>query len=173
MYDKKNQEASRFWRNADLTNRQSECLLFGSGSTLGVLDDVDDEDVIDFIFGQGRLSLDAEGELNIVSKPKPLELDKCDHRHMYHARVLEGDLPLVPVAPVLWEPIVRVEGLGEGEGLQVVVDDIAESMKGVADEVVESVLENTVMEMARDMACEVCFEEDAPDVWEFQRQGST
>jgi len=58
-------------------------------------------------------------------------------------------------------------------GLQVVVDDIAESMKGVADEVVESVLENTVMEMARDMACEVCFEEDAPDVWEFQRQGST
>ena len=57
--------------------------------------------------------------------------------------------------------------------MQVVVDDIAESMKGVADEVVESVLENTVMEMARDMACKVCFEEDAPDVWEFQRQGST
>ena len=57
--------------------------------------------------------------------------------------------------------------------MQVVVDDIAESMKGVADEVVESVLENTVMEMARDMSCEVCFEEDAPDVWEFQRQGST
>ena len=53
------------------------------------------------------------------------------------------------------------------------VDDIAESMKGVADEVVESVLENTVMDLARDMACEVCFEEDAPDVWEFQRQGST
>ena len=45
-------------------------------------------------------------------------------------------------------------------------------MKGVADEVVESVLENTVMEMARDMACEVCFEEEAPDIWEFQRQGS-
>ena len=91
-------------------------MLFGSGSTLGVLDDVDDEDVIDFIFGQGRLSLDAEGELN-VSKPEPLELDKCDHRHMYHARVLEGDLPLVLVAPVLWEPIVRVKGIGEGEGL--------------------------------------------------------
>jgi hypothetical protein len=107
---------------------------------LGVLDDVDDENVIDFIFGLGRLSLDAEGELN-VSKPEPLERDKCDHRHMYHARVLEGDLPLLPVAPVLWEPIVRVEGLGEGEGLQVVVDDIAKSMKGVADEVVESVLE--------------------------------
>ena len=88
LYDKKNQEASRFWQNTDLTNRQSKCLLFG-------------------------------------------------------------------------------------EGLQVVVDDIAESMKGVADEVVESVLENIVMEMARDMACEVCFEEDAPDVWEFQRQGST
>ena len=51
LYNKKNQEASRFWRNADLTNRQYECLLFGSGSTLGVLDDVDDEDAIDFIFG--------------------------------------------------------------------------------------------------------------------------
>ena len=44
--------------------------------------------------------------------------------------------------------------------MQVVVDDISVSMKGVANEVVESVLENTVMEMARDMACEVCFEED-------------
>ena len=51
LYDKKNQEASRFWRNADLTNHQSKCLLFGSGSTTGVLDDVDDEDAIDFIFG--------------------------------------------------------------------------------------------------------------------------
>ena len=61
MYDKKNQEASRFWRNADLINRQSERMLFGSGSTSGVLDDVDDEDAIDFIFGRGRLSLDAGG----------------------------------------------------------------------------------------------------------------
>ena len=51
LYDKKNQEASRFWRNVDLTNHQSEHLLFGSGSTSGVLDDVDDEDAIDFIFG--------------------------------------------------------------------------------------------------------------------------
>ena len=117
LYDMKNQETSRFWRNADLTNRQSERFLFGLGSTLGVLDDVDDEDAIDFIFGRGRLSLDAKGELNIVSKPEPLELDKCDHRHMYHARVLEGDLPLVLVAPVLWEPIVKVEGSGGVEGL--------------------------------------------------------
>ena len=61
LYDKKNQEASRFWWNAYLTNRQSECLLFGSGSTLGVLDDVDDEDAIDFIFWRGRLSLVPRG----------------------------------------------------------------------------------------------------------------
>ena len=71
LYDKKNQEASRFWRNADLTNRQSECLLFGSGSTSGVLDDVDDEVAIDFIFGRGLLSLDVEGELKV---PKPESL---------------------------------------------------------------------------------------------------
>ena len=75
LYDKKNQEESTFWRNADLTNRQSECLLFGSGSTLGVLDDADDEDAIDFIFGRGRLSLDAEGELK-VPKLEPLDLDE-------------------------------------------------------------------------------------------------
>jgi hypothetical protein len=109
LYDKKNQEESRFWRNADLMNRQSEHLLFGSGSTSGVLDDVDDEDATDFIFGQGFLSLDAEGELK-VPKPEPLELDEHDHRRMYRARVLEGDLPLVPVAPVLWGPIVESEG---------------------------------------------------------------
>ena len=101
LYDKKNQEASRFWLNANLTNRQSERLLFGSGATSGVLDDVDDEDAIDFISRRGCLSLDAEGELK-VPKLEPLEVDERDHRCMYRARVLEGDLPLVPVTLVLW-----------------------------------------------------------------------
>ena len=50
-------------------------------------------------------------------KPKPLELDERDHRRMYHTRVLEGDLPLVPAAPVLWGPIVGSEGPEGGEGL--------------------------------------------------------
>jgi hypothetical protein len=122
LYDKKNQEASRFWWNADLADRQSKHLLFGSGSTSGVLDDVDDENDIDFIFGRGCLSLDAEGELK-VPKPEPLELDEHDHRHMYRARVLEGDLPLVLVAPILWGPIVVSEGSEGGEVLQVVVDE--------------------------------------------------
>jgi hypothetical protein len=31
--DKKNKEASRFWRKMDLTDHQSKRLLFGSGST--------------------------------------------------------------------------------------------------------------------------------------------
>ena len=153
-------------------NRQSERLFFASRSTLGVLDDVDDEDAIDFIFGRGHLSLDAEGELK-VPKPEPLDLDERDHRRMYRARVLQGVLPLVPSAPILWGPIVKGEGSGRGEGLQVVVDDVAEFVESVADELVESVLENRVMEMAREVACEVCFEEDAPDVWEFRRRGST
>ena len=83
---------------------------------MGVLDDVDDEDAIDFIFGRGRLSLDAEGELK-VPKPEPLELDERDHWRMYHARVLEIGLPLVPTAPVLWGPIVEYQGLEGGEGL--------------------------------------------------------
>jgi len=50
-------------------------LPFGSGSTLGVLDDADDEDAIDFIFGRGRLSLDAKGELK-VPKLELLDLDE-------------------------------------------------------------------------------------------------
>ena len=50
-------------------------MLFGSGSFLGVLDDVDDEDAIDFIFGRGRLSLDAKGELK-VPKLELLDLDE-------------------------------------------------------------------------------------------------
>ena len=99
-----------------MTNRQSERLLFGSGSTSGVLDDVNDEDAIDFIFGQGHLSLDAEGELKVPNL-EPLELDERDHWRMYHARVLEIGLPLVPAAPVLWGPIVEYQGLEGGEGL--------------------------------------------------------
>ena len=75
LYDKKNPEASRFSRNMNLMNRQSERFLFGSESTSGVLDDVDDEDAIDFIFWRGRLSLDAEGELK-VPKLELLDLDE-------------------------------------------------------------------------------------------------
>ena len=76
-----------------------------------MLDDVDNEDAIDFLFERGCLSLDAEGELK-VPKPEPLELDERDHRRMYRARILEGDLPLVPVAPVLWGPIVESDRSG-------------------------------------------------------------
>ena len=107
-------------------------------------------------------------------KPESFELDERDHRHMYCTRVLEGDLPLVPMAPVLWGgAIVKVEGSSSGEGLQVVVDDAAEFVEGVADELDESVLKNIVMEMARDVACEVCLKQGASDVWEFQRRGLT
>ena len=91
-------------------------MLFGSGSFLGVLDDVDDDDAIDFIFGRGRLSLEAERELKVL-KSELLDLDERDHQCMYRTRVLEGDLPLVPMALILWGPIVKVEGSGEGESL--------------------------------------------------------
>ena len=56
----------------------------------------------------------------------------------------------------------------EGEGLQVVVDDVEEFVKGVAGELVDSVLGDVVKDMAKEIACEVCFEEDAPDVWELR-----
>lgn len=50
VYDRKNQEAGRFWRNADLTKCQAEHLVFGSGSVSGVADDVDDEDAVNYLF---------------------------------------------------------------------------------------------------------------------------
>lgn len=71
-------------------------MIFGLGASSGVVDD----DVIDYVFGQGRLSLDGEGNLKL-SKLEPMELDEHNHRHMYRSRVLEGDLPLVPTAPIL------------------------------------------------------------------------
>lgn len=33
------------------------------------------------------------------------------------------------------------------------------------------ILEDIVAEMAREVVCEVCFEEDAPNVKEYHRQG--
>ena len=51
------------------------------------------------------------------------------------------------------------------------VDDVAEFVEGLAGELVDSVLEDIVLEMAREVACEVCFEEDALDVWAYRRRG--
>lgn len=105
-YDRKEQNARRFWKNADLTDRQSERLIFGLGSVSGVNDDVDDEDAIDFLFGRGRLTLRDDGVL--VLKPEPLDLDDRDQQYMYQARVLEGDLPLVPMAPYFGVCLLRL-----------------------------------------------------------------
>jgi hypothetical protein len=71
LYAKKNQEGSRFWRNADLMDRQTERMLFG----LGVTDNISDEDAIEYIYGWGNLSLDGESNLR-VPKSEPLELDE-------------------------------------------------------------------------------------------------
>ena len=81
-----------------------------------VANDISDEDGIDYLYGRGNLSLDGEGNLR-VPKQEPLELDERDLRCMYCARVLDGDLPLVLAAPVLWGPIVKSQGLESSEGL--------------------------------------------------------
>ena len=146
-------------------------MLFGSGSLSGVADDISDHDAIEYLYGWGNLSLDYEGNLRVL-KPEPLELNERDHRRMYHARVLEGDLRLVLVVPVLWGPIVESQGLEADEGLQIVVDDVAKFAEGVSSELVDSVRDDIVIEMAREIVCEVCFEEDVPDVWEYHRRGA-
>lgn len=146
-------------------------MFFGSVLVSGVIDDVDDDDAIDYLFGWGRLSLDDEGNLKSL-KPEPLELGERDHGRMYRARVLDGDLPLVQAAPVLWGPIVEYRGFEGCRGLQVMVDNVAEFMEDVAGELMDSVLEDILLEVAREVTCEVCFEEDIPDVWEYRRRGA-
>lgn len=81
-------------------DRRSERMLFGSGSTSGVVDNISDQDVVDYIYGRGNFGLDDEDNLR-VPKLEPLELDERDHQRMHRARVLDGDLPLVPMTPVL------------------------------------------------------------------------
>lgn len=44
------------------------------------------------------------------------------------------------------------------------MDDVTEFMEGMPGELVNSILEDIVFGMAREIACDVCFEEDAPDV---------
>ena len=46
-------------------------------------------------------------------------------------------------------------------------------MEGVASELVHSVLEDIVTEIAGEIVCEMCFKEDAPDVWEYHHRGVT
>ena len=45
------------------------------------------------------------------------------------------------------------------------MDDVAEFVEGVAGDLVDSVLEDIVAEMAGEIMCEVCFEEVASNVW--------
>lgn len=104
LYDKKNQATRRFSGSADLTERQAESELFGSEGPSLVLDDIDDEDAMDFIFGRAKLSLGEDWVLKIP-KPEPLDIVDNDRRLMYRARVLEGDLPIVPIAPVPRESV--------------------------------------------------------------------
>jgi hypothetical protein len=77
LYDKKNQDALRFWQNTDLAERQSERMLFGLGLVLGVGEDINNQDAIDYLYGQENLSLDDKGKLRVL-KPKPLELEERD-----------------------------------------------------------------------------------------------
>lgn len=55
--------------------------------------------------------------------------------------------------------------VGEGHGA-----DRRPLFEDVAGELVDSILEDVVMGMAAEIACEVGFEEDAPDVWELRRR---
>ena len=48
------------------------------------------------------------------------------------------------------------------------MDDLDEFVEAVVGELVDSVLEGIIVEMAGEIVCELCFEEDAVDVWEYR-----
>jgi hypothetical protein len=52
-------------------------MLFGSRSASLAMDDIEDEDALDFIFGQGHFTLDVGGALTVL-KPEPLEIGESD-----------------------------------------------------------------------------------------------
>lgn len=49
---------------------------------------------------------------------------------------------------------------------------MVEFVEGMAGELMDSILEDIVFEMAGEIACDVCFKEDAPDVWEYCCRGT-
>lgn len=86
LYDQRNQVAHRFWKDADLTERQAMRQLFGSEGSSSAIDDIDDEDALDYIFGGTRLSL-GEGGVLRVPKPEPVDIEDNDRRRMYRVRL--------------------------------------------------------------------------------------
>ena len=61
-------------------------------------------------------------------------------------------------------------GFGRCECLDVEVVDVAESVEDVAEVLVANFLEEVISEMVAEVAFDVCFEEDAPSVWEYRRR---
>lgn len=115
-----------------------------------------------------------EGGLLKVPKPNPLVIKDNDRRRMFRARVLDGELPLVPVPPPIVDPIyVEDSSSSEGfvdppdPGATVDLDSVAESVIGG---VVDQILGEAVQSLAAEVACAVGFEEDAVDIWELRRR---
>lgn len=157
-YDMRNQATMVFWRNADLSDRQIERYFCDKpSSSLVVDDDIDDEDAIDYVLGRGRAFVGRDGLLT-VPKEEPVELDERDWTYLYRARVLEGDLPLVPWRPLELVPL-GVAWCGEaflGRSSEL----ISEVSKDLLSEVVGAMLE--------EIAVDVGFDEDVTNIWEFR-----
>lgn len=107
----------------------------------------------------------GDGSLQ-VPKPESLELNDHDCWYKFRARVLEGELMLVPMVPLMWGLLVSFGGGACGEGLEIEVVDVAVFVADVAEAIVGDFLEVVVSEMIEEVAFNVCFEEDAPSVWE-------
>lgn len=122
-----------------------------------------------FLFGRGKAVVDNEGLLK-VPKPKPADLTERDHHKMYRARVLKGDLPLVPVGPIFWGALVSV-GDDEPVGVfDVEVDGVEEFIEDVMPVLAEDLRESMVRDMVEEMSLDLCFEEDVVDAWELHRR---
>jgi hypothetical protein len=145
-------------------------MLFGLSSGAGPFeDDVDEGEAINFLFDKRKAVVDSEGSLR-VPKPEPVDLSDWDCRRMYRARVLEGDLPLVPFSPMLWGPLVSVPDDTPAGGVDAEVTEVEEFVEDVAGVLVSCLLEVVVCEMVEEVAVDVGFDEDVVDAWELRRQ---
>lgn len=148
--------------------------LFGSEGSSSMMDDIDERDAMDFIFGQSKLLIGEGGALKIP-KPEPIKIEDSDRRRMFRARVLEGELPLVRVPSPFSDPVTIEDSSSGSEGLDDGGKANEEGLVGVvADEILGRIVSNILTEvigsMATEVACDVGFEEDAIDVWELHRR---
>lgn len=115
-YDKVNQASASFWKTHDLTDTQALRQVFATQLNPVALDDIDDDEAVVYVLGEGGGVVGADGVLKVL-KVEPDEGEFETRRRHYRVRVLTGDLPLVPFGPLIWGPVLSFDGKGSSFSL--------------------------------------------------------